>query len=94
MDQLQPKTGNLLAIFFWFLSILLVLCILVHEDYKHIQGWNPITTTYFSGRHNNNKKDRENPNNKLGGNFFWLDSNPEHVYGFHEQEDINKKIEK
>ena len=27
MEQLRPKTGNNLAIYFWFLSILLILCL-------------------------------------------------------------------
>ena len=66
-DQIQLKTGNPLANLFCFISILLILCLLVHENHQHVQGWNPITTTSFSVRHNNNNKHGEKPKNKLGG---------------------------
>ena len=38
MEHLQPKTGNFLAICFWFSLFLLVLCVPVHENHKHVQG--------------------------------------------------------
>ena len=72
MEKLRPKTGNLLEIFFVFSLFLLVLFVLVHEDHKHVQGWDPITTTTFPGGHNNNSKHGEKPNNKLGGKGFFV----------------------
>ena len=70
MDQIRPKTWNLLVIYFLSL-FLIVLCVPVHENHKHVQGWNPTTTNYFPGRHNNNNnKHGEKPNNKLEGKVF------------------------
>ena len=31
----------------WFLSDLLILCLPVHENHKHVQCWKPTTTTSF-----------------------------------------------
>ena len=64
--------GESLGNFVFGLSVfLLVLCVLVHENQDHVQGWNPITTTYLTGIHNNiNIKHREKPNKKLGGKDF------------------------
>ena len=45
----------------------MILCLSVYENHKHVQGWNPTTTTSFTGRHNNNNNNnREKPNKKLG----------------------------
>ena len=38
----------------------------VFENHKHVQGWNPTTTTSFIGIHNNNNKHGEKPNKKIG----------------------------
>ena len=64
MEQLWPKTWNVLVIFFGFYLVLLVLYVPVHEDHKHVQGWNTTTTTSFPGTRNNNDKHGEKPNNK------------------------------
>ena len=65
MDLLQPKTGNPLEIIFWFLSVLIILCLPAHESYKHVQSWNPTNTNYFTGRHIHNNI-RDKPNKTLG----------------------------
>ena len=63
-EQLRPKTGNPLAICFGFSLFLIMLCLPLHENRKHVQGWSPTTTTYFIGRPNNNSNNRDNPNKK------------------------------
>ena len=37
MDLLRPKTGNLLALWFWFISIFIIWCLPVHDNHKHVQ---------------------------------------------------------
>ena len=54
MDLLQPKTGKSLAICFGYSLFLIILCLPVYENHKHVQGWNPTTTKYFPGINNNN----------------------------------------
>ena len=70
MEHLRPNMGNPLVIFFVLFLFLLVLCVPVHDNHKHVQGWNPTTTTYFPGINNNNNKHRDKPNNKLRGKGF------------------------
>ena len=67
MDQVQPKTGNPLD-FFGFFVFLITLCLPVYENHKHVQGWNPTTTNVLPGIHNNNNnnRNREKPNLNLG----------------------------
>ena len=45
---------------------LIILCLPVHENHKHVQDWNPTTTTSFPGIHNsNNNNIMEKQNKKL-----------------------------
>ena len=55
----------------------IIWCLPVHENNKHVQYWNPTTTTSFPGRHNNNTNNREKPNKQLWGErkqivFVWF----------------------
>ena len=64
------KRGISWQFVFVFSMFLLVLCVPVHENHKHVQGCNPTTTTSLPGRYNNNNKHGEKPNKKLGGKFL------------------------
>ena len=50
----------------FFLSLfILIVCLPVNDNHKHVQGWNTTTTTSFTGiDHNNNKTERNHE--KLG----------------------------
>ena len=64
------KRGISWKFVFGFSLFLVALCVPVHENRKHVQGWNLNTTASFPGRHNNNNKHREKLDNKSGGNSF------------------------
>ena len=59
-----------------------------HANHKHVQGFNPTTTTYFRVIHNNNNKHGEKPNNKLRVKGYVSQIPIQLVYDFHEQEDM------
>ena len=64
------KWGITWKFVFGLYLFLLVLCVSVHENHKHVQSWNTTTTTSLPGIHNNNNKHRQKPNNKLGEKGF------------------------
>ena len=68
MELLRPKTGIPWQVGFGFSLFLIILYLSFHENHKHVQGWNPATTTSFTGRqNNNNNNNRDKTNKKLGG---------------------------
>ena len=69
MELLRPKRGILWKFVFSSSLFLIIWCHPVYENHKHVQGWNPTTTTSFPGRHNNNRNyNIEKPKTIRGGN--------------------------